>query len=90
MRVSIFLISVALSLACSGSANNAKPNVNSNANTKPATAALPIYGYEVVKAYPHDPKAFTEALYAKRFPLRKHRRGRENHRCEKWSWKQAK
>ena len=24
---------------------------------------MPVYGYEVVKAYPHDPKAFTEGLY---------------------------
>jgi len=52
-----------MTLSCSGGANNAKPNVNaSNANTAKA-GPLPVYGYEVVKAYPHDPKAFTEGLF---------------------------
>jgi glutaminyl-peptide cyclotransferase len=27
-----------------------------------ATSKLPIYGYETIKVYPHDPKAFTEGL----------------------------
>ena len=26
-------------------------------------AATPVYGYEVVRAYPHDPNAFTEGLF---------------------------
>jgi glutamine cyclotransferase len=29
----------------------------------PALAAIPVYGYEVVKVYPHDPSAFTEGLF---------------------------
>jgi glutaminyl-peptide cyclotransferase len=28
-----------------------------------ADAAVPIYGYEVVNTYPHDPSAFTEGLF---------------------------
>jgi glutamine cyclotransferase len=28
-----------------------------------AAADVPIYGYEVVHSYPHDPKAFTEGLF---------------------------
>ena len=28
----------------------------------PATAAAPVYGYEVVREYPHDPEAFTQGL----------------------------
>lgn len=28
-----------------------------------AQAATPIYGYEVVRTYPHDPNAFTEGLF---------------------------
>jgi glutaminyl-peptide cyclotransferase len=28
----------------------------------PAGANLPIYGYQVVRAYPHDPNAFTQGL----------------------------
>jgi glutaminyl-peptide cyclotransferase len=63
MRSLLLFLSIALSLACSGTANNAKPNVNnSNANNAKA-GPLPVYGYEVVKAYPHDPKAFTEGLF---------------------------
>jgi len=30
-----------------------------------ARAALPVDGYEVVHAYPHDPRAFTEGLFYK-------------------------
>ncbi|MGC1305064.1 MAG: glutaminyl-peptide cyclotransferase [Caulobacteraceae bacterium] len=26
-------------------------------------AAVPVYGYQVVRAYPHDPQAFTEGLF---------------------------
>ena len=34
------------------------------ANTnKSKPEPLPVYGYEVVKTYPHDPKAFTEGLF---------------------------
>jgi glutaminyl-peptide cyclotransferase len=29
----------------------------------PATAAVPVYGVTVVRAYPHDPGAFTEGLF---------------------------
>jgi glutaminyl-peptide cyclotransferase len=31
----------------------------------PAQAAAPIYGVRIVKAYPHDPQAFTEGLFYK-------------------------
>jgi len=30
--------------------------------TSPAEAAIPIYGYEVINTYPHDPTAFTQGL----------------------------
>ncbi|HQX55270.1 MAG TPA: glutaminyl-peptide cyclotransferase [Pyrinomonadaceae bacterium] len=63
MRFLFLIISVSLSLACGGAANTAKPNVNTNTNTKTVSTALPVYGYEIVKAYPHDPKAFTEGLF---------------------------
>lgn len=63
MRLFILLFSAVLALSCSSPANNAKPNVNA-ATAKPAKAGpLPVYGYEVVKSYPHDPKAFTEGLF---------------------------
>ena len=60
MRLLMLLFTVSLAVGCSG--NTTPPKTSTNANTaKPA--ALPIYGYEVVKAYPHDPKAFTEGLF---------------------------
>lgn len=57
------IITVAIAMSCSGGANNTKPNVNT-ANTNTGKAApLPVYGYEVVKVYPHDQNAFTEGLF---------------------------
>jgi len=29
----------------------------------PARAAVPVFGYEIVHTYPHDPQAFTEGLF---------------------------
>lgn len=48
-----------MTIACGNS-----PGTN-NGNIKAATpkpAAVPAYNYEIVKAYPHDPKAFTQGL----------------------------
>lgn len=33
------------------------------AGPKPAAVSVPVYGYRVVRAYPHDPRAFTEGLF---------------------------
>ena len=64
MRSLILFLAIAASLSCSGSANNTTNSSNVTANAKPiAQQPLPVYGYEVVKAYPHDPLAFTEGLY---------------------------
>ena len=52
----------ALAFGCSDGTNSPKPNVNA-ANTATKPAALPVYGYEIIKTYPHDPKAFTEGLF---------------------------
>jgi len=63
MRFLILFFSAAMAVGCSSAANTPKPNVNT-ANTNTAKPGpLPVYGYEVVKAYPHDPKAFTEGLF---------------------------
>lgn len=62
MRPIIIALALLAAVGCSAGANTSRPNSNSNSNTtKPAP--LPVYGYEVVKAYPHDPKAFTEGLF---------------------------
>jgi glutamine cyclotransferase len=65
MRSFIFFLTLTLSVACGGSANNTKTNLNAGSNKPPANQPLPVYGYEVVKSYPHDPNAFTEGLFYK-------------------------
>src|SRR5437867_5528866 len=60
MRIVILTLAISMSLACSGGANNAK---NAASPSPPKSGPPPVYGYEVVKAYPHDPKAFTEGLF---------------------------
>jgi glutamine cyclotransferase len=63
MRIILTLAAVALAFSCSGTPN--KNTVKTNSNTPAKTGPAPVYTYEVVKAYPHDPKAFTEGLYFK-------------------------
>ncbi len=65
MRFVLFVFVVTVLAGCSGAANVPKPNVsNSSTNTaKAPSSPVPVYGYEVVKAYPHDPKAFTQGLF---------------------------
>jgi glutamine cyclotransferase len=47
-------------MACTGSPNNSS---NSGSNAKPKDAAkAPVYTVQIVKAYPHDPSAFTQGL----------------------------
>lgn len=65
MRLLFLTISLALTLACGASSNQPKPNGN-NVNTiatKTPQIPLPVYGFEIVKTYPHDEKAFTEGLF---------------------------
>lgn len=58
MRFLILFFSVIAALGCSGGATAPKTNVN----TPPKSPPLPVSGYEIVKTYPHDPKAFTQGL----------------------------
>ena len=60
MRFLFVILLAFVSLNCSSAPNNVQPNANV---TRPQSTPLPVYGYEVVKAYPHDPKAFTEGLF---------------------------
>lgn len=56
----IFLLAVA-SFSCGNTPNDngpKKPPVN--ANNKPS--AVPVYDFQIVKEYPHDPTAFTQGL----------------------------
>lgn len=62
----IVFLTILLSFACSGGTNNVTPNSTKN-NSQSANAAksapLPVYGYEIVKTYPHDGQAFTQGLF---------------------------
>lgn len=56
----IFLLAIA-SFSCGNTPNengNVKPPVN--VNSKPAV--VPVYDFQIVKEYPHDPTAFTQGL----------------------------
>lgn len=66
MRLLFLIVTLALSVACSGTPSPPKTNAgNVNTATKTPQGPLPVYGYEVVKSYPHDPKAFTQGLFYK-------------------------
>ena len=64
MRFSYVFVVLLLSLSCGNSPavpnNTPTPSVNSN-SIKPAGPPA-VYDYEIVKTYPHDPKAFTQGL----------------------------
>ena len=65
MRLLLLTISLAFTLSCGASSNQPKPNGN-NVNTtaaKTPQTPLPVYGFEIVKTFPHDEKAFTEGLF---------------------------
>lgn len=76
-RTGFFLLTMALSnlvLGCSNDAAKAKegeePKLTvttgsddpEKVQTKQPAEEVPTYGYKLVKAYPHDPKAFTQGL----------------------------
>jgi glutamine cyclotransferase len=65
MRVILILAIGIAAMACSSGPNtNVATNKPANTAATKSTPA-PLYTYEVVKSYPHDPKAFTEGLYYK-------------------------
>ena len=66
MRFYFTFFFVLLSLACSD--EPARSNMNSivnntNTNAVKSSSSVPIYTYEIVKTFPHDPNAFTEGLF---------------------------
>lgn len=44
------------------SVNNSPANVAKNVNSIPTVEAIPVYTYEIVNTFKHDPKAFTQGL----------------------------
>jgi len=72
MRLYFLILFVVLSLACkpkesirsNTNMNVNKPSGNITAKTTPAKSGnVPVYTYEVVNTYKHDPRAFTEGLF---------------------------
>ena len=59
MRIYLLLTLMLLVAGCSGTT---EPNRIPVANTNKPKQVLPVSTYEVVKKYPHDPKAFTQGL----------------------------
>jgi glutaminyl-peptide cyclotransferase len=63
MRAYLIVSILLIVASCSGPAN--KPNANSSPTVNKNTTeskSIPVFSYDVVKAYPHDPKAFTQGL----------------------------
>lgn len=57
----LVLVFMMMAMACSDGTNTSgKPSPSPVSTPRPGP--LPVYGYEVVKAYPHDGKAFTQGL----------------------------
>ncbi len=66
MRFYFLVFFLLLSLACSEkpSVSNVNKIANkTNVNSAQTAASTPIYTYEIVNTFPHDPKAFTEGLF---------------------------
>ena len=64
MRFIFTIVAVLFASACGPPAPNSE-SLKPPANKRVQSTVVPVYTYEVVKAYPHDPKAFTEGLYFK-------------------------
>ncbi len=71
MRLHFLIFIISIAAACNGTSSkpnvvsiNASNNTSSNAanNAAKTNAPVPVYTYEIVKTYPHDPKAFTQGL----------------------------
>jgi glutamine cyclotransferase len=70
MRLYFFIFIVTIATACGGASNNSnsvnvtvnKTNSNAADTANKTSAPAPVYTYEIVKSYPHDPEAFTQGL----------------------------
>lgn len=61
MRFSYVFVLLVLSLSC-GNPPTVPNNATPNSNVAKPPAPVVMYDYEIVKTYPHDPKAFTQGL----------------------------
>lgn len=65
MRLFLLTLFCSLAVGCSANAVNNGTNAGSPTPIKTPAGPAPVYGFEIVKTYPHDPNAFTEGLYFK-------------------------
>lgn len=62
MRILVLFLTLLITFGC-GADKPAEPGTNTNnASGKKDSASVPVYKFEIVKSYPHDPKAFTQGL----------------------------
>jgi len=62
MRI-VFLLTVLFFISSCGDGNvNGDGAATRNSSSNKPKPALPVSGYEIVKTYPHDSKAFTQGL----------------------------
>lgn len=62
MRSILLFLALLITFGC-GADKPAEPNVNTkNPGANSSAASVPVYKFEIVKAYPHDPRAFTQGL----------------------------
>lgn len=65
MRLYFILFLLLFTAACGDKSSPANVNktVNKTSTTPAASSKVPVYTYEIVNTYPHDPRAFTEGLF---------------------------
>ena len=64
MRIFVLFLFFTVCIGCGNSPKVSSGNTaNTNAKTKSQSGPVPVYTYDIVKTYPHDPKAFTEGLF---------------------------
>lgn len=69
MRFFLLILFAVFIVSCKNEKPSNRPSVNTNSanankasNSPNAAGKVPIYTYDIVKTYPHDPKAFTQGL----------------------------
>ena len=66
MRICLLFTLALVAMSCGGASSSNNVNVGNAAKTdadKASRGPVPVYTYEIVKTYPHDPRAFTEGLF---------------------------
>ena len=65
MRILLILTFAAAAFSCGDTPRNVNVNNKPSSPVPTRSGPAPVYTFDIVKTYPHDPKAFTEGLYFK-------------------------